>query len=59
MMMINKYVGREGEWTWLHSGLELGDDLWAAHRPVNKSKNSEDCVVMVLRNNLVTWEDHR
>ena len=57
--MIETCVGREGDWTWLHSGLELGDDLWAAHRPVNKSKNSEDCVVMVLRNNLVTWEDHR
>merc|ERR1719150_3019995 len=24
-------LGREGDWTWLHSGPDLGDDLWAAH----------------------------
>jgi len=51
-------LGKEGDWSWIHSGSDLGDEIWSSHRPNNKSRNSDDCVVMVLRNNEVFWEDH-
>ena len=51
--------GKEGEWSWIHSGLDLGDEIWSSHKPNNKTRNSDDCVVMVLKNNQVFWEDHR
>ena len=51
--------GKEGEWSWIHSGLDLEDEIWSSHRPNNKSRNSDDCVVMVLKNDAVFWEDHR
>merc|ERR1712227_547208 len=51
-------LGKEGEWSWIHSGLDLDDEIWSSHKPNNKSRNSDDCVVMVLRNNQVFWEDH-
>ena len=52
-------LGKEGEWSWIHSGQDLDDEIWSSHKPNNKSRNSDDCVVMVLKNNQVSWEDHR
>ena len=52
-------LGREGEWMWIHNQADLEDEMWNTNRPNNKSRNSDACVVMVLKNNLVHWEDHR
>ena len=57
-IVIIKFVGREGDWLWIHNKVALTDASWAANRPVNLTGNSEDCVVMVLKNNQVFWEDH-
>merc|ERR1712227_510952 len=51
-------LGREGEWMWIHNQADVKDEMWNMNKPNNKSRNSDDCVVMVLRNNLVNWEDH-
>jgi len=51
-------LGREGDWMWMHGKYDLDDNLWKENRPNNKSRNSDDCVVMVLRSNEVYWEDH-
>ena len=45
-------LGREGEWMWIHNQADVKDEMWNMNRPNNKSRNSNDCVVMVLRNNL-------
>ena len=34
------------------------DDLWSSSSPSNKTGNSDDCAVMVLKNRAVYWEDH-
>ena len=52
-------LGREGQWMWIHNQADLDDAMWASNRPNNKSKNSDDCVVMMLNNSLVYWEDTR
>ena len=44
---------------WVHGNYDLEDEIWKVNHPNNKSRNSDDCVVMVLRNNEVYWEDHR
>ena len=56
---MNYLTGREGDWMWMHGKYDLDDNLWRENRPNNKSRNSDDCVVMVLRSNEVYWEDHR
>ena len=57
-VMIVMMTGREGEWLWVHNDVELEFDIWGEKSPSNKSHNTQDCGVMVLRNNLVVWEDH-
>ena len=57
-VIIVMMSGREGEWLWVHNDVELEFDIWGEKSPSNKSHNTEDCGVMVLRNNLVVWEDH-
>ena len=52
-------LGREGQWMWIHNQADLEDEMWNTNRPNNKSRNSDDCVVMVMKNNVVYWEDHR
>lgn len=52
-------IGREGDWAWMHDKSNLEEDDWNINRPNNRSRNSDDCVVMVLKNNEVWWEDHR
>merc|ERR1712226_1729080 len=37
---------------------KVESDLWGEHSPSNKTHNTDDCGVMALRNNEVTWEDH-
>ena len=51
-------AGREGDWLWVHNDAGVEFDLWAGSSPSNKSHNADDCGVMVLKNNDVTWEDH-
>jgi len=51
-------LGREGDWLWLHNDEAVSYHAWAPHHPTNHSKNTEDCGVMVVRNNKLTWEDH-
>jgi len=51
-------LGREGEWLWVHNDAQLVSDLWSSSSPSNKTHNSDDCAVMVLRNSAVYWEDH-
>ena len=52
-------LGREGQWMWIHNQADLDDAMWASNRPNNKSKNRDDCVVMMLNNSFVYWEDTR
>ena len=42
----------------VHNDAELVDDIWSGNSPSNKTHNTDDCAVMVLKNNAVTWEDH-
>jgi len=51
-------LGREGNWFWMHNKEEVSNDVWGSKHPSNRTGNSEDCLVMVLRNNEVWWEDH-
>jgi len=51
-------LGREGDWLWVHHDTEVELDLWGPQSPSNKSHNTEDCGLMVLKNNAFTWEDH-
>jgi Lectin C-type domain len=43
---------------WAHSHELLTESFWGDNRPNNRTSNSDDCVVMVLRNNIIWWEDH-
>ena len=57
--IVNQIViGREGDWLWVHNDEAVSYTSWATNHPTNRTKNSEDCVVMVLKNNQVWWEDH-
>ena len=51
-------TGREGDWLWVHNNDAISYASWELHHPSNRTKNNEDCVVMVLKNNQVLWEDH-
>jgi len=51
-------LGREGDWLWVHNEAQLESDLWSSSSPSNKTHNSDDCAVMVLKNSAVYWEDH-
>lgn len=51
-------LAREGDWLWIHNDARLVDDLWSSSSPSNKTGNSDDCAVMVLKNRAVYWEDH-
>lgn len=50
-------LGNEGHWTWPHSGEDLTDSFWGTDRPNNKTGNTDDCGVMVLRKDNFWWED--
>jgi regenerating islet-derived protein 4 len=58
---INKgnvlYAGDEGNWMWAHSHEFLTESFWGDNRPNNRTGNSDDCVVMILRSNVIWWED--
>jgi len=51
-------LGREGHWLWIHNKESVTDASWGANRPINRTSNSKDCAMMVLKNNQVWWEDH-
>ena len=51
-------LGREGNWFWMHNKEEVSNEVWGSKHPSNRTGNSDDCLVMVLRNNEVWWEDH-
>jgi hypothetical protein len=50
-------IGKEGHWTFPHSGADVTDAFWGIDRPNNKSGNVDDCGVMVLMKDNFWWED--
>jgi Lectin C-type domain len=52
------YTGDEGSWMWAHSRELLTESFWGDNRPNNRTGNSDDCVVMILRGNVIWWKDH-
>ena len=52
-------LGREGQWMWIHNNADIDDEMWANNRPNNKTMNSDDCLIMVLKNSSVFWQDVR
>ena len=42
---------------WVHHDEPLSYEAWGPGNPSNHSRNSNDCGVMVLKNNQVYWED--
>ncbi len=50
-------LGKEGQWTWPHSGEDITESFWGTNRPNNKSGNTDDCGVMVLQRDNFWWED--
>ena len=50
-------IGDEGNWAWAHSHEFLKGSFWGTNKPNNKTGNSDDCCVMILRSNAFWWED--
>jgi hypothetical protein len=50
-------IGDEGNWAWAHSHEFLKGSFWGTNKPNNRTGNSDDCCVMVLRSNGFWWED--
>ncbi len=50
-------IGDEGNWAWAHSHEFLTDSFWGTNKPSNRTGNSDDCCVMILRSNAFWWED--
>lgn len=52
-------ISREGDWLWIHSGVRIQDSsYWGTNKPNHKPRNTDDCGVMVVKNNQFSWEDH-
>ena len=55
-MFFSFFLGDEGNWMWAHSNEFLTDAFWGTNKPNNRTGNSDDCCVMVLKS-AVWWED--
>jgi len=49
-------LSREGDWLWIHAGLDLEESYWGENKPTGKSNNN--CGVMSVKKNQLSWEDH-
>ena len=55
-MFFSFSLGDERNWMWAHSHEFLTDAFWGTNKPNNRTGNSDDCCVMVLKST-VWWED--
>jgi len=51
-------LAHEGEWIWMHSGEAVTEAAWGSNCPTNRTMNSDDCAMLAIKNNHVSWEDH-
>ena len=56
--ITKSFAAREGDWTWMHSGEALTEAAWGPKHPSNSTINSDDCAMLAVKNNQVSWEDH-